>query len=110
MRHFAQQQGLTFDQIKAKLDSAKTDNRVTEDQYNRYIAGARDLFTGKATPGVTTPGSQPIQQNIPRPKKGEVARLSPGVYMDDRGKTVRGKTMRDALQSAYDKTKEQKKG
>lgn len=110
VRHFAQQQGLTFDQIKAKLDSAKTDNRVTEDQYNSYIAGARDLFTGVATPGVTTPGSKPIQQNIPRPKRGEVARLSPGVYMDDRGKTVRGKTMRDALQSAYNKTKEEKKG
>lgn len=108
MRHFAQQQGMSYDLIKQKLDSAKADNRVTEDQYNRYLAGARDLFTGQPTKGVTTPGSAPIQQNIPRPKTGEVARLSPGIYMDDKGRTVRGKTMRDALQSAYNKTKDKK--
>lgn len=108
VRHFAAQQGFTYDMIKQKLDQAKADNRLSDDQYNRYMAGARDLFTGKATPGVTTPGSNPIQKSIPRPKAGEVARLSPGVYMDDKGRSVRGKTVRDALQAAYNKTKEKK--
>jgi hypothetical protein len=108
MRHFAQQQGMTYDLIKQKLDSAKADSRVTEDQYNRYLTGARDLFSGQPSQGGTPPGAPPVQQNIPRPKTGEVARLSPGIYMDDKGRSVRGKTMRDALQAAYNKTKEKK--
>lgn len=106
VRHFAAQQGMTFDLIKSKLDEAKADNRVSEDQYNRYLAGATDLFTGQATPGVTTPGSPQI--NVPRPKKGEVARLSPGMYRTDKGGTVRAPTMREALQTAYNKTKTSK--
>lgn len=66
VRHFAQQQGFTPDMIKAKLDEALADNRIKQDQYNRYMGGVNDLFTGIPKKGVTTPGSQPIQRNIPR--------------------------------------------
>lgn len=78
VRHFAQQQGFTYDLIKSKLDEALTDNRIQQDQYNRYLAGAQDLFTGQATKGVTTPGSQPIQSNIPRAAPDKVKKVSFG--------------------------------
>lgn len=77
VRHFAQQQGFNFDMIKQKLDQAFAENRIKQDQYNRYLAGAQDLFTGQPTPGVTTPGSQPIQSNIPRANENKVKGPAP---------------------------------
>lgn len=72
VRHFAQQQGFTPDMIKQKLDQALADNRIKQDQYNRYMGGVNDLFTGVPKKGVTTPGSQPIQKNIPRAEPAKV--------------------------------------
>lgn len=72
VRHFAQQQGFTPDMIKQKLDQALADNRIKQDQYNRYMGGVNDLFTGVPKKGVTTPGSQPIQRNIPRAEPAKV--------------------------------------
>lgn len=46
---------------------------------------------------------------IPRPKKGEVARVSPGMYRNDQGKLVQAETMRQALERSYNNTKERKK-
>lgn len=42
---------------------------------------------------------------IPRPKKGEVARVSPGMYRNDQGKLVQADTMRQALERSYNNTK-----
>lgn len=52
-RHFALQQGITYDMIKQKLDEAKADGRIDEAQYNYYLGGAQQLAEGQlqATPG-----------------------------------------------------------
>ena len=43
--------------------------------------------------------------SVPRPKKGEVARVSPGMYRNDQGKLVQADTMRQALERSYNNTK-----
>jgi hypothetical protein len=93
-KHFAQQQGITFDMIKGKLDEAIKDNRISQSQYDYYLGGAQQL-------------QGPIEQQAPvRAKPGEVVRQSPGMYRNDQGELIKAKTMREALQRSYDKTKE----
>jgi hypothetical protein len=90
-RHFAAQQGITYDMIKGKLDEAKADNRINDSQYNYYLQGAQDLV-GTAPAGT--------RQVVP-PAKGQVARVSPGMYMNDKGKVVASKDVRSALKKYY---------
>ena len=102
MKHFARQQGFTYDQIKEKLDAAKGENRINDSQYNYYLGGARKLFDGApaGAPGApTAPGTTAAK--TARAAKGEVARQSAGLYRDDKGKLVRGQSMRQALERAY---------
>jgi len=100
MQHFAKQQGITADMIKQKLDEALKDNRITQDKYNYYLSGAQQLTGG-------TPAGQ--QQQIQRPGKGQVTRVSPGMYMNDQGKVSPAKTVREALQKNYQTTKKKEK-
>lgn len=90
-RHFAAQQGITYDMIKSKLDQAKADNRINDSQYNYYMQGAQDLV-----------GSAPAAtRQVAPPAKGQVARVSPGMYMNDKGKVVASKDVRSALKKYY---------
>jgi hypothetical protein len=59
MRHFAQQQGITFDMIKGNLDSALADNRISKNQYESYLNGARDLTAGMKPKAEQKPASTP---------------------------------------------------
>jgi hypothetical protein len=99
MQHFARQQGINLDSVKSKLEEAKADNRISQGQYDYYMSGAQQLLGG-------APAGQPA--TVQRAKKGEVVRQSPGLYRDDKGKLVPAKSMREALTSAYNKTKEKK--
>ena len=99
MQHFAKQQGITMDLIKSKLDSALSENRIDQNKYNYYMSGAQQLVGAAPAP----------EAIIPRPKKGEVARQSAGLYRNDAGKLVAAPTMRGALQKAYSQSKEKKK-
>ena len=92
MQHFAKQQGITYDLIKGKLDEALQDNRINQGEYGRLISSAQTL-TGGGTPAAPA--------IVPRAAKGEVARQSAGLYRDDKGKLVRGASMRQALEQAY---------
>lgn len=98
MQHFAKQQGITMDLIKSKLDSALSENRIDQNKYNYYMSGAQQLLGAASAP----------QAIVPRPKKGEVARQSAGLYRNDAGTLVAAPTMRGALQKAYNQTKEKK--
>lgn len=95
-RHFAQQQGITFDMIKGNLDNALKDNRINEAQYNYYLTGAKDLGVGGAEP---TPAVNPMA--TVRPKAGEVIRVSPGLYRNDQGKLTAARSTRQALERNY---------
>lgn len=70
MRHFAAQQGITYDMVKAKLDEAKKDNRISQSQYDYYLGGARQLTTGIKQPPTQAGGAQtrppaPLPQGAP---------------------------------------------
>jgi hypothetical protein len=99
MQHFAKQQGITFDLMKGKLDEALKDNRINQGEYSRLLGSAQILGNSAAS------GAPAV---VPRPKKGEVARQSPGLYRNDQGKLVAAKSMREALEKSYSKTKENK--
>jgi len=62
-QHFAQQQGITFDQIKTKLDEAMADNRISQGQYDYYLGGARQLTANMPKPqteGISTRPPAPL--------------------------------------------------
>jgi hypothetical protein len=98
MQHFAKQQGITYDMIKGKLDEAIADNRINQSQYDSYLSGAQQL----------TGGAAPTQQRVQRPGKGQVARVSPGMYMNDQGRVGRASSMRQSLEQNYGKSKGKK--
>jgi hypothetical protein len=102
MQHFAKQQGIGFDQLKTSLDQAKADNRISDNQYNSLLTYSQQLTGASASPlNVVAP--------IARPEKGEVGRQSAGLYRDDQGKLIRASSRRQALETAYSKTKEKEK-
>lgn len=105
VQHFAQQQGITPELVKTKLDEALADNRINQTKYNYYMDGVNQLFGGQSM-GAAAPGTvEPIK----RPEKGKVARQSSGLYRNDKGELIPAKSMRQALERAYGKTKENKK-
>lgn len=59
-QHFAQQQGITLDMIKARLDEALKDERINQTQYDYYMGGARQLTAG-IKPGPQQAGPMPQQ-------------------------------------------------
>ena len=102
-RHFAAQQGITYDSIKSKLDEAIKDSRISQTQYDYYLGGARDLTSGSTK----AQGVRP-----PTPAKGQTVRVSPGMYMNDKGVITPATSKRAALDKYYTSSKEQssKKG
>ena len=98
MRHFAKQQGITYDLVRGNLDQAKADGRIDDNEYNRLLTNAQQL----------TGGDSAAKVREVRPEAGKVNRLSAGVYRDAKGKLIQAPTMREALEQAYGKTKEKK--
>jgi hypothetical protein len=76
-QHFAQQQGLTFEMIKDRLDEAMKDERINQSQYDYYLNGAKQVTAG-VTPqqgppqpqGAPPPGAPPQQ---PPPQQGKMS-------------------------------------
>lgn len=67
-QHFAQQQGITFDQIKVKLDEAIKDERINQNQYDYYLGGARQLTAGvqpRNGPQTRPPAPLPPTEAVP---------------------------------------------
>jgi hypothetical protein len=76
-QHFAQQQGLTFEMIKARLDEAMKDERINQSQYDYYLNGAKQVTAGvkpqQGPPqpqGAPPPGAPPQQ---PPPQQGNMS-------------------------------------
>lgn len=97
-RHFAAQQGVTYDLIKTKLDEAIKDNRINQSQYDYYLGGAQDLTSGPTQ----AQGVRP-----PTPPKGQTVRVSPGMYMNDKGVITPSTSKRKALEKYYTPPKTQ---
>lgn len=101
VKHMAEQQGLNFDTYQTILNKQFADKKISEKEYN-YSMGAIQNLLQSSTPTAPTPP-------IVTPEKGKVARQSPGLYRNDKGELIPAKSMRQALERAYDKTKENKK-
>ena len=80
-QHFAQQQGITFDQIKAKLDEAIKDERINQNQYDYYLGGARQLTAGvkpQNGPQTRPPAPLPPTEAVPAQAKPSFQDLARG--------------------------------
>lgn len=99
MKHFAAQQGITFDLIKGNLDQGLSEGRIEQPEYDRLLTAATQL--------VPPEGAEPAQVREVRPEAGQVNRLSAGMYRDASGNLVRAGSTREALNRAYGRTKRQ---
>lgn len=71
-QHFAKQQGITYDQIKTKLDEAIADNRISKSQYDYYLGGARQLTAGMPKTSTPTVSTRPPAPNPPQVSAGPI--------------------------------------
>jgi hypothetical protein len=97
MRHFAQQQGITFDLIKENIDKGLAEGRIEQPEYQRLLTAATQLVPMEEV------APEPVREV--RPEAGQVNRLSAGMYRDANGNLVRADSTRAALERAYKKTK-----
>ena len=86
-------------QYTGMLVNAVTSNAKNEQDVLANINAVlgKSKFAQQAGVGVQTPPP-------PKPGKGEVVRVSPGMYMNDKGHIEPAKTVRQALQVNYGKT------
>jgi hypothetical protein len=86
-------------QFTGMLVNAVTSNAKSEADILRNIEALNlNRLAGEQS---GTSGQQQSQQQIQRPGKGQVARVSPGMYMNDRGQVSRSLTSRAAMQQNY---------
>lgn len=100
MRHFAQQRGFTMESAQQQLNKLKEENLISQNQYDVYLDKAR-ILTG----GYELPQEAQARPQVQRPGAGQVARVSPGKYMDDQGAVRDSLNVRKALVKAYGKTR-----
>ena len=93
--------GVAPEQFTGMLVNAITSNAKNEQDlmanYNTVL-GKSSFAGGQLAPQVNP-------QSLVRPKKGEVLRVSPGLYRTDTGRLQQGSSMRQALERAYKKGK-----
>lgn len=92
-------------QFTGMLVNAATSNAKNEQEVMANIEAmlGKSKFAQQAGVGVNTPPP-------PKAPKGEVVRVSPGMYVNDKGQVKPAKTVREALQVNYQKGKENGKG
>ena len=90
-------------QYTGMLVNAATSNAKNEAEVMANIETmlGKSKFAEQAGVGITPPKPQ-------RPPKGQVVRVSPGMYMNDKGQVGPAKTVRQALSANYKKTEEKK--
>ena len=96
---FDQQKAVTQRLINEDMYSSKKGEVVIADKEKARRIYEEMAKTQFGVPQVST--TQPATV-VPRPGQGEVARQSPGLYRNDRGQLVPGKSMKEALQRAYE--------
>ena len=91
-------QSVKPEQYTGMLVNAATSNAKSEQDVKNNIAAMLGSSTFAKQAGV---GVQPPPAPIQRPQKGEVVRVSPGMYMNDKGRVGPAKTVREALSANY---------
>jgi hypothetical protein len=93
IRHFAKQQGITFDQIKSKLDQGLADNMLTQDQYNVQLQYARDLTDNLYTPQELQQMQQ--GQSMAPTNTNKMGTYKPGQSLEQVADAARGRSTPD---------------
>lgn len=94
--------GIKPEQYTGMLVNAATSNAKSEQDVMNNIQAmlGKSTFAKQAGVGVQTP-TAPVQ----RPSKGQVVRVSPGMYMNDKGHVGPAKTVKESLRANYKTTK-----
>lgn len=92
--------GIKPEQYTGMLVNAVTSNAKSNDDVQKNIQAVlgKSEFAKQAGVGVTPPPPA-------KAPKGQVVRVSPGMYVNDKGHVGPAKTVRQALKANYDKTK-----
>ena len=98
----AEKAGIKPEQYTGMFVNAVTSNAKSEQDVKNNIQAmlGKSTFAKQAGAQVPTP-TAPVQ----RPAKGEVVRVSPGMYMNDKGHVGPAKTVREALRANYKSSK-----
>jgi len=90
--------GVKPEQYTGMLVNAVTSNAKSQQDVQNNIQAmlGKSTFAQKAGLGVQGP-TAPVQ----RPAKGEVVRVSPGMYMNDKGRVGPAKSVRESLRANY---------
>lgn len=94
--------GVKPEQYTGMLVNAATSNAKSEQDVRNNIQAmlGRSTFAQQAGVGIQGPIA-PVQ----RPGKGEVVRVSPGMYMNEKGHVGPAKTVKDSLRANYQRSK-----
>jgi len=101
----AEKAGIRPEQYTGMLVNAVTSNAKNEADVMANIETmlGKSTFAKQAGMGIKTP-----PKPVVRPPRGEVVRVSPGMYMNDKGIVGPAKTVKEALKKNYDATKSKK--
>jgi hypothetical protein len=101
----AEKAGIRPEQYTGMLVNAVTSNAQNEADVMANIETmfGKSTFAKQAGMGIQAP-----PKPVARPPRGEVVRVSPGMYMNDKGIVGPAKTVREALRKNYDATKSKK--
>lgn len=101
MERYGGIKGVAPEQFTGMLVNAITSNAKNEQD----LMANYNSVLGKSSYGGGQMAPQVNPQALVRPKKGEVLRVSPGLYRTDTGRLQQGSNIRQALERAYNKGK-----
>jgi hypothetical protein len=97
-KNFQDGNGVKPEQYTGMLVNAIANNAKSEDD---VLNNMRSVF-GSSEFGAELPGAAPsTPAPFQRPGRGQVARMSPGMYMNDRGQVVRSGSSQGAMKNSY---------
>jgi hypothetical protein len=101
----AEKAGIRPEQYTGMLVNAVTSNAQNEADVMANIETmlGKSTFAKQAGMGIQAP-----PKPVARPPRGEVVRVSPGMYMNDKGIVGPAKTVKEALRKNYEATKSKK--
>jgi hypothetical protein len=102
---FDQQKAVTQRLIDEDMYSSKKGEVVIADKEKARRIYEEMAQTNFGVPQGAPPMAGPQVAQVSRPQAGQVARVSPGMYMNDKGKVTAAKSMRESLEQNYGKSK-----
>jgi hypothetical protein len=103
--NFEQQKAVTQRLIDEDMYSSKKGEVVIADKEKARRIYEEMAKTNFGVPQGASPMAGPQAPQVSRAQAGQVARVSPGMYVNDKGKVTAAKSMRESLEQNYGKSK-----